>query len=352
VLNLHQGMFVELKIFFHPNLKFSVFSPPHGSPKPAARRKNKPAPVPPASGASPKDPPPPPSGSTPEKPEKPEKPPRPAVGPVSSTLPRPNKKHSGEYDVRAAGSCTVENVSTITMEKRQKFNDSSNSSGIRKHSTDGLEHQQNFMISSMHQTVSSGGGENICTESEKCGEGNESLPPTEQSQTLPSTATLGATTVTIMSGCSGKTESLQQKNVGHSSTGGCNAERKLPQRPVPVAAPRSTVNINASSVTVNNKEVQSHSFENRTSESTCSASSRTSTELTKDVETTGGHDSAILRKPLQSDSGERSNKPAVPERPAALLRPHSSFRGSRHSADSDTSSGDKPNTDVSIGFCS
>ncbi|XP_021935653.1 rho GTPase-activating protein 44-like isoform X3 [Zootermopsis nevadensis] len=242
-------------------------SPPHGSPKPAARRKNKPAPVPPSSGASPKDLPPSP-GFTPEKPEKP---PRPAVGPLPSTLPRPNKKHSGEHDVRTADS--------------------------------------------------------------------------EQSQTLPPTTDTEATSVTVTSSCASKllsmTESVQQKNVVQSSTSGCTTlERKHPQRPIPVAAPRNTVNINASNVAVINKEVQNRSSENKTSESVLSGC-----ESTKDVEIAGEHDAVMLRRPLLSDGGERSNNPAVPERPATLLRPHSSFRGSRHSADSDCSSGDKPNTD-------
>lgn len=336
-------------MLFHPNFKFSFFSPTHGSPKPAARRKNKPAPVPPASGASPRDPPPPSPGFTPEKPEKP---PRPAVGPLPSTLPRPSKKHSGEHDVKTAVPGPVENVPVETMEKHQKSSDNI-SSGIRKQSTDGLEHQHNCMLSSMHRRVSSGGGEKLCVDSEKCSDGTESLPAAEQSQTLPSTTSLEGATETVTSGCAGKllstTESMQQKNVGHSSTGGCNTlERKHPQRPIPVAAPRSTVNINANSVTVINKEVQNQSSENKTSENVWSESSRTSSESTKDVECTGGHDSVALRRPLQSDGGERSHKPAVPERPASLLRPHSSFRGSRHSADSDCSSGDKPNIDVSI----
>lgn len=339
-------------MIFQSNFKFSVFSPPHGSPKPAARRKNKPAPVPPASGASPKDPPPPSPGFTPEKPDKP---PRPAVGPLSSTLPRPNKKHPGEYDVRTAVSGTVENIPDVTTEKHQKSSDNI-SSGSRKQNTDDLEHQQNCMIqSSVHQRVSSGEGEKLYVDSEKS-EGSESSPPTEQSQTLPSTTSLGAATVTITSRCAGKllstTESLQQKNIGHSSTSGCNmVERKHPQRPIPVAAPRSTVNINASNVTVTNKEVHNQSSENKTSENVLLEASRTSSESAKDVETAGGHDAVILRRPLLSDSGERSHKPAVPERPATLLRPHSSFRGSRHSADSDCSSVDRPNTDVSIGLC-
>lgn len=319
-------------------------SPPHGSPKPAARRKNKPAPVPPAAGASPKDPPPPPSGSTPEKREKP---PRPAAGPVSSTLPRPSKKNSGEHDARTAVSGPVENVSPVATEKNQKSSDSNISSGIRKQSTAGLEHQQNCMVSSsMHRRLSSGGGEKVCTE--KSVEGNESGSPIEQSEIVPSTTILGTTTVAVMSECTGKvsgmTESLQQKSIAHPSIGGCSTlEKKHPRRPIPVAAPRSTVNI-ATVATVSNKEVQIQSSENKASENVCSASSVLSSESTKDLDATGVHDSVVLRRPLHLESGERSNKPAVPERPATLLRPQNSFRGSRNSADSDSSS-DKPNAD-------
>lgn len=322
-----------------------IFSPPHGSPKPAARRKNKPAPVPPAGGTSPKD-----LGSTPEKPDKP---PRPAVGPMPSTLPRPNKKHSDECDVRTAVPSPVENVLAVTTDRHQKSGDSI-SPEIRKQSQDSLENQQNCLVStSMHQKVS-GGGEKVCVESEKCGERNVSLPSTEPAPTILSTNSHGASSIAGTSGCTGKlsdtTEGLQQKNIGNPSIGGCNAtERKNLQRPFPVAAPRSAVNINASNISGTSKEVQNKSSEHRASEDVCSPHSRISIESTKDVETAGGHDGVVLRRPLQSDNGERCNKPAVPERPATLHRPHSSFRGSRHSADSD-SSNDKSNIDVSIGL--
>jgi hypothetical protein len=222
------------------------------------------------------------------------------------------------------------------------------SSGIRKQSTDGLE--QNCLVSSaMHRRLSSAEGEKVCTE--KTAEENESLSPVEQSQMLPSTTIVGTTSVTITSGCAGKVpgmpEGLQQKNIVHPSIGGCSTlEKKHPHRPIPIAAPRSTVNINASSAAVTNRDGQSQSSENKTSENVSSASSRISSESAKDADGVGGHDSVALRRPLHSET-ERSNKPAVPERPATLLRPHNSFRGSRHSADSDSSS-EKPNTDVSI----
>jgi len=329
------------------NLNF-LFSPPHGSPKPTARRKNKPAPVPPASGTSPKEPP---LGSTPEKPEKP---PRPAVGPMPSTLPRPNKKLSDECDVRTAVPSPVENILAVTTDRHQKPGDII-SPGIRKQIKVNSENQQNCMVStSTHQKVS-GGGEKVCVESEKCGEGSVSLPSAEPAPSLLSTNSLGATTIAGTSGCTGKlsdmTEGLEQKNIGNPSVGGCNAaERKNPQRPFPVAAPRSTVNVNASNISGTNKEVQNKPSEHRASEDVCSPHSRISIESTKDVETAGDHDGVVLRRPLQSDNGERCNKPAVPERPATLHRPHSSFRGSRQSADSDNSS-DKTNIDVSIGLC-
>lgn len=289
-------------------------------------------------------------GSTPEKPEKP---PRPAVGPLPSTLPRPNKKHSDECDVRTAVPSPVENILAVTTDSHQKSGDSI-SPGIRKQSKDSLENQQHCTVSTSAHQKASGGGEKECLDSEKCGEGSVSVPSTEPAPTLLSTNSLGATTIAGASGCTGKlsdmTEGLQQKNIGTPSIGGCNAaERKNPQRPFPVAAPRSSVNINANNISGTNKEVQNKSSEHRASEDVCSLHSRITIESTKDVETAGGHDSVVLRRPLQSDNGERCNKPAVPERPATLHRPHSSFRGSRHSADSDSSS-DKTNIDVSIGL--
>jgi hypothetical protein len=241
----------------------------------------------------------------------------------------------------------------VTTDRHQKSGDSI-APGIRKQSKDSFENQQNCMVSTSTYQKVSGGGEKVCVESEKCSEGGVPLPSTEPAPTLLSTDSLGATTVAGTSGCTGKlsdmTEGLQQKNIGNPSIDGCNAaERKNPQRPFPVAAPRSIVNINASNISGTNKEVQNKSSEHRASEDVCSPHSRISIESTKDVEeTAGGHDGVVLRRPLQSDSGERCNKPAVPERPATLHRPHSSFRGSRHSADSDSSS-DKTNIDVSIG---
>jgi hypothetical protein len=273
---------------------------------------------------------------------------------MPSTLPRPNKKHSAECDVKTTVPSLAESIPAVTTDRHQKPGNSI-SPGITKQSKDTFENQQNYMAStSMPQGVSSG-VEKVCIESEKCAEGSESLPPTEQAQTQASTNSHGATTVTVTSGSTGKlpgmAEGLQQKNVGNPSIGGCNAaERKNLQRPFPVAAPRSTVNVNASNITGANKEVQNQSSEHATSENVCSSPSRINIESTKDVEAAGGYDCVVLRQPLQSDNGERSNKPAVPERPATLLRPHSSFRGSRHSADSDSSS-DKPNVDVSTGLC-
>jgi hypothetical protein len=210
------------------------------------------------------------------------------------------------------------------------------------------------MVSTSTPQKVSGGGEKVCIESDKCGEGSVSLPSTEPAPTLLSTDSLGATTTAGTSGCTGKlsdmTEDLQKKNTGNPSIGGCNAaERKNPQRQFPVAAPRTTLNINASNICGTNKEVQNKSSELRASEDVCSPHSRISNESTKDVETAGGHDDVVLRQPLQSDNGERCNKPAVPERPATLHRPHSSFRGSRQPADFDSSS-DKTNIDVSIGL--
>jgi hypothetical protein len=241
----------------------------------------------------------------------------------------------------------------VTTDRHQKSGDSF-SAGIRKQSKGSFEIQQNYVVStSTHQKVS-GGGEKVCVESEKCGEGSVSLPSTEPAPTLLSTNSPGATTIAGTSGCTGKlpdvTEGLQHKNIGSPSIGGCNtAERKNPQRPIPVAAPRSSLNINASNISGTNKEVQNKSSEHRASEDVCSPHSRISIESTKDVETAGGHDGVLLRRPLQSDNGERCNKPAVPERPATLHRPHSSFRGSRRSAESDSSS-DQTNTEVSIGL--
>jgi hypothetical protein len=272
---------------------------------------------------------------------------------MPSTLPRPNKKHSDECDVRTVVPSPVENIVAVTTDRHQKSGNCV-SAGIRKPSKDSLENQQNCVVStSTHQKVV-GGGEKVCVESEKCGEGSVSLPLTEPAPTLLSTNSPGATAVAGTSGCTSKlsdmTEGIQQKNVGSPSIGGCNAaERKNPQRPFPVAAPRSTVNINASNVSGTNKEVQSKSSEHRVSEDVGSPHSRISIESTIDVETAGGHDGVVLRRPLQSDNGERCNKPAVPERPATLHRPQSSFRGSRRSADSDNSS-DKTNIDVSIGL--
>ncbi|PSN49744.1 hypothetical protein C0J52_08486 [Blattella germanica] len=303
-------------------------SPPHGSPKPAARRKNKPAPVPPACNASPKE-------TSSASHDKPEKPPRPTVGPISSTLPRPSKKHSGEHEVRTAIAVTTEAPPIVTMEKQQKSSDNYVPVAVRKQSMDGLEQPQNCVIPiSTHRRISSSGGEKVSIEAGKLGDSSESSSLTEQTQSVPPAS--NTTTVTVMSGSTPKVSSTfdnsQQKSIGHPQVGSSSTlERKHPQRPV--AAPRNAANICASSLS--SREIQNQSSENKTSESV-------STKTSNEAESAGGQDAVVLRRP---DSGERSNKPAVPERPATLLRPHSSFRGSRHSADSDGSSGDKSNTE-------
>ncbi|KAJ9596525.1 hypothetical protein L9F63_012467, partial [Diploptera punctata] len=302
-------------------------SPPQGSPKPATRRKNKPAPVPPANNTSPKE-----SASIHDKPEKP---PRPSVGPISSTLPRPSKKHNLDQEVRTAITTTTENTTIVTMEKQQKSCDNYIPTTARKQSADGLEQHQ--LPSSMHRRANSGGGEKISLETTKSSESSE-IPVTEQVRTAVPTAT----TVTITSGNVAKVSSIsenQQKSTGPPpSSSFSTLERKHPPRPV--AAPRNAANICTSNVIVN-KDVQNQSSENKSSEN---VAVRMSNESTKE-EDNGGQDGVVYRRPLLSDSGERLNKPAVPERPATLLRPHSSFRGSRHSADSDSSIGDKSNAE-------
>ncbi|KAJ8892445.1 hypothetical protein PR048_005025 [Dryococelus australis] len=284
-------------------------SPPHGSPKPATRRKNKPAPGPPTNSVCAKEPPLP---FVPEKAvDKPDKPPRPMVGPITvSTLPRPSKSKPMDClasEVRPAAiiSHSVDTQSLATAEKpatesppsQTKVSDSSD---IHLH-----QHQQLVTISSSHQKlpekVSIGSVVRVSDDSTTCISIEVQHPPPPH--------------VT-----SAKTDHASSKPGNYSSV---TLDRKPNvQRQVPVAAPRSIINIGP---TPSAKEVYLHG----------DALANTVKHISED-------EGVTLRRPLPAD------KPAVPERPATLLRPHNSFRSSHTSGESDTSAaGDRNSSDVS-----
>nr|CAD7202488.1 unnamed protein product [Timema douglasi] len=339
-------------------------SPPQGSPKPATRRKNKPAPVPPANSATARDPPslftPPDKNvekpdKTVEKPErpadKPDKPPRPAGAPpiTSSTLPRPSKKVSDAslHDVRTvAPSHVVESVPQATAEKQQKSYGGT-PIGFEpfvapKKTSDGSDHyhnhhhpqQQLVTISSSHQKlpekVSIGSvvrsvEETATTSTPSVVEHPHPPPPHVTSAAAKS---LGADHLNKSFGYSSST--LDRKH-----TGG--------HRPIPVAAPRSVVNVSAPTCGGSGgKDPQEQMSDD---------GGKLEGEAPKEEDTAGSTEEVVtLRRPHHhSEGGERLNKPAIPERPATLLRPHNSFRGSRHSGDSlNSDGGDRNSSDVSI----
>ncbi|XP_067014084.2 rho GTPase-activating protein 44 [Anabrus simplex] len=327
-------------------------SPPHGSPKPATRRKNKPAPIPPASVASSKEQPQSFTSGT----EKPDKPPRPA-GPVVTTLPRPSKKHTDHHDISHPSEPT---------DKFQKqgtgpigFEHFMQGSTMGRRSVD-LDHTKQVA-----HKIQVSSGEKVPPDSCKSSEASASHGSSEAMHSPPvsDNSNTGTTTVTVTSGSVGKvsvisenpskvcssntsgtskilvtSENIQQKTCNNITSGTSTIERK--QRPV--AAPRSIVNINVSSGGVT--AVESRSGE----PATVSPSSKTSAESSRETESVGGNDvlSGVPLRRASASDGERVSKPVVPERPAALLRPtSSSFRVSRNSSDSDCATGDKPTSE-------
>ncbi|XP_063234388.1 rho GTPase-activating protein 44-like isoform X2 [Bacillus rossius redtenbacheri] len=261
-------------------------SPPHGSPKPATRRKNKPAPVPPSNSVSARDPPVP---FVTEKAavEKPDKPPRPAVGPITvSTLPRPSKSKLLDGEARPADAQSQTIVVKPAME--------TTSSQAKAPSSSDAPQQQLVTISSSHQKlpekVSIGSVVRVTDDAVTCVSIEAQHPPPPH--------------IT-----SAKTDHGVSRPGNYSSV---TLDRKPgAQRPVPVAAPRSVVNVGP---VPSAKEVYLHGD-----------------ALSNPVKQSSEDEGVTLRRPSHAD------KPAVPERPATLLRPHSSFRSPRTSGEPDSS---------------
>ncbi|XP_049764071.1 rho GTPase-activating protein 44-like isoform X1 [Schistocerca cancellata] len=271
-------------------------SPPQGSPKPITRRKNKPAPIPPAAVSR----------------EHPEKPPRPTVAPppVVSTLPRPAKKPLLPEPPPPPPATTAS-----------------------RRSLD-LEHAAPLA------------------------QPEEVTPPpvTEVSQPLSATGGGHTTTVTVTAGSIGKVSILsdhqlhlqphlqhqqqqQQKvTVNCSDSNMSTLDRKHLQRPV--AAPRTSVVSVNTSVDCVPGTAESHTLFS-------SSPPKSNSETVGVNSSTSADGSVTLRKVPVSDICEKSSKPVVPERPASLLRPHAaSFRATKHS-DGDISSVEKANSESS-----
>ncbi|GLH02895.1 Rho GTPase-activating protein 17 [Gryllus bimaculatus] len=334
-------------------------SPPQGSPKPATRRKNKPAPVPPAVTT-------PTNREFPleNRPhEKPEKPPRPTVAPVITTLPRPSKKHVEQESKTCIDSSKISASPAIGFEHF-----SSNSVAARR----SLDLDQNpSPVSSQKVNVTPTEKVPVDPHIHKSA---EELSYNRNDVPLPPSATTNIGNIAVMSGSVGKssvpvndnvntknsnanvckvspvTENVQQRPQAASNSGSSTLERRPQQRPV--AAPRSIVNIGCSSVNVPSKE--SCDVKSGEVPSSSGLPKAAGEPLPKETEpiggsAAGGNDTfsgVQLRRTSTSDSGERLSKPIVPERPAALLRPHtSSFRVSRLSSDSDNAAPDKSSSE-------
>ncbi|XP_051160084.1 rho GTPase-activating protein 44-like isoform X2 [Leptopilina boulardi] len=256
-------------------------SPPQGSPKPATRRKNKPAPIPP------------PPSSTPDKHERkpddkpppaPDKPPRPLA---TATLNRVTYK-AQKHEVNAE----LINPSIRNAEK------------IEKNSERNVNKSINCDVST--KPVVANQTENI-VESRKEQQQQETIiaksnfNQTEQKNTeeLKSVLPIGFEGLVKSELDVNNKANVESENLDNNSpkVKSMPSEKTCPttqeRRPIPVAAPRSITNI--------------------------------SLQITDDTV-------ELRRKPEISTGSEKNHKPAIPERPAGLARPSSLIRPQpRHS---------------------
>ncbi|XP_011150034.1 rho GTPase-activating protein 44 isoform X2 [Harpegnathos saltator] len=248
-------------------------SPPQGSPKPAARRKNKPAPTPP-------------SGNTPDKHERrcddrqppptPDKPPRIlALG----TLTRTSHKVAHKYEMNAESTRGQHDDTAERHAETDAKQSVAEPTSTDLHLADNCERSQE---TSTHQSevFNLSDVEKSIPELQRC-DAKVSAPSTKERPSGVSAENVARSTVEVE-----HNESTVQKPKPVPTEKPSTLERRRP-----IAAPRNITNI---------------------------------THATEDaVELRKKSDNTVTN--VQS-SGDRSSKPAIPERPACLVRPSSLIR--------------------------
>ncbi|CAK9815978.1 Rho GTPase-activating protein 44 [Anthophora plagiata] len=263
-------------------------SPPQGSPKPAARRKNKPAPTPPNSTTPDKHD----KKSDDKPPPAPDKPPRPLTSATLNRITCKPQKHE-----------TVNTESIVKHENNTDKQDGNTETEIKQHNIEGnaimdsLSGNSSECISEIQEE-----SHNINTEIER---GNQETQKSEKKLNVPVTSERNIENVScnkfILESDNSETSTHKLKVIPTEKSHCSTLERRRP-----VAAPRSITNI------IHNAEE--------------------TVELRKKSDS---------NSPVCTSTLDRSSKPAVPERPAGLVRPSSLIKQQpRHSNESlDTEAG-------------
>ncbi|KAK2585850.1 hypothetical protein KPH14_010444 [Odynerus spinipes] len=257
-------------------------SPPQGSPKPAARRKNKPAPTPP-------------SGTTPDKHDKkyddkpppaPDKPPRPLISATLNRATYKAQKHEVNTELLTRHENNVEKLEKNSETETRNIGFEGITSQIEIQPADNCE-----LVFEMNTSQSELVKNNIDTENYKTDTSNAELQKSEI-KNVP--APLDKSIIS--------TENIQNR----SSVDADNSDVTSPKlKPLPIEKPTPST------------------LERRRPV----AAPRNITNITHNTDET-----VELRKKSDSNSvvnlniGDRGSKPAIPERPAGLVRPSSLIR--------------------------
>ncbi|CAK9803437.1 Rho GTPase-activating protein 17 [Anthophora quadrimaculata] len=261
-------------------------SPPQGSPKPAARRKNKPAPTPPNSTTPDKK-------SDDKPPPAPDKPPRPLTSATLNRITCKPQKHE-----------TVNTESIVKYENNTDKQDGNTETEVKQHYIEGNAIMDSLSGNSSECTTEiQEESHNINTEIER---GNQETQKSEKKLNVPVTSERNiienvSCNKFIVESDNSETSTQKLKVIPTEKLHCSTLERRRP-----VAAPRSITNI------IHNAEE--------------------TVELRKKSDS---------NSPVCTSTLDRSSKPAVPERPAGLVRPSSLIKQQpRHSNENlDTEAG-------------
>ncbi|CAK9826909.1 Rho GTPase-activating protein 17 [Anthophora retusa] len=264
-------------------------SPPQGSPKPAARRKNKPAPTPPNSTTPDKHD----KKSDDKPPPAPDKPPRPLTSATLNRITCKPQKHE-----------TVNTESIVKHENNTDKQDVNTETEIKQHNIEGNAIMDSLSGNSSECTTEiQEESHSINTEIER---GNQETQKSEKKLNVPVTSERNiienvSCNKFIVESDNSETSTHKLKVIPTEKSHCSTLERRRP-----VAAPRSITNI------IHNAEE--------------------TVELRKKSDS---------NSPVCTSTLDRSSKPAVPERPAGLVRPSSLIKQQpRHSNESlDTEAG-------------
>lgn len=249
-------------------------SPPQGSPKPATRRKNKPAPIPPAFTPDKHE-----RKSDDKPPPAPDKPPRPLATATLNRVTYKAQKHEVNAELINPSNRSGEKIEKNSERNAKSINCDVSTKSIVANQMENIERPVETRKEQQETTIAA----------------KANYPTEKVAEELKSVLPIGfEALVKTEHDANDESENLDSnsskvKQVPSEKTCPATQER----RPIPVAAPRSITNI----------------------------SLQTPDEIVE-----------MRRKPEISSGSEKNHKPAIPERPAGLARPSSLIRPQpRHS---------------------